>query len=222
MTGASDFRSRRASHWDAAYASRDPTEVSWFQPTVTTSLDLVEALKTAKDAAIVDVGGGASLLVDALAERRYHDVSVLDISSSALESLAARLGTGAPVELIHHDLLGWRPHRQFDLWHDRAVFHFMVEQADRAAYLRTLRSVLRTGGGIIVATFAPDGPEICSGVPVARYSSSDLQEVLGPDFAVVEELREIHVTPTGAKQPFTWLAARRTDPRHVFDGSRNV
>ena len=219
MTEISETRSRRERHWDAAYESRDPAEVSWFQPTVTTSLVLVAALETSKDAAIVDVGGGVSLLVDTLIKRGYRDVSVLDISARALERLAARLGSGAAVELMHDDLLSWRPNRQFDLWHDRAVFHFLVDQTDRAAYLQTLRSVVRTGGGVIVATFAPDAPEYCSGLPVSRYSPSELQEALGPDFAAIEALEEIHVTPTGAKQSFTWLAARRIDPRGGFDGN---
>jgi SAM-dependent methyltransferase len=204
---------QRAQHWDAAYEVRGVTEVSWFQPVATVSIELIERLETPTDASVIDIGGGASLLVDALLERGFSDLSVLDVSKSALDAVRERLGPTKPVALLHQDLLGWKPERRFDLWHDRAVFHFLVDRSDRATYLQTLRSALRPGGAVVMATFASDGPEYCSGLPVARYSSVDLAEILGPDFAVVEQLREEHVTPAGATQPFTWVAAR-----NVVDG----
>jgi trans-aconitate methyltransferase len=172
-------------------------------------LELVEILKVPHDAAVVDVGGGASLLVDALHSLGYTNLSVLDVSAAALAEVKDRLGPDASVSLLREDLLQWRPAVQFDLWHDRAVFHFLTDATDRASYLEVLRSGLLPGGAVIMATFAPDGPEYCSGLAVARYSADDLTEFLGPDFAVIEQRQEEHHTPTGAIQPFTWVAARR-------------
>jgi 2-polyprenyl-3-methyl-5-hydroxy-6-metoxy-1,4-benzoquinol methylase len=169
---------------------------------------LIERLNVASDAAIIDIGGGASLLVDALLERGFRDVSVLDVSETALGTVRQRLGTGAPGSLLHQDLLAWKPERHFDLWHDRAVFHFLVDPSERRRYIDTVRSALCPGGAVIIATFALDGPESCSGLPVARYSSADLTEILGPEFEVIEQTREEHVTPGGVTQPFTWLAVR--------------
>jgi len=199
---------QRAQHWDAAYEMRGATGVSWFQPAATVSVELIERLGTAKDASLIDIGGGASLLVDTLIGRGFSDLTVLDVSRSALNAVRERLGHTKSVALLHEDLLAWKPERRFDLWHDRAMFHFLGEGNDRENYLRTLRSALRPGGALVMATFASDGPKYCSGVPVARYSFVDLAETLGSDFVVVEQLREEHSTPTGAIQPFTWIAAR--------------
>ena len=201
----------RARHWDAAYENRGATGVSWFQPAPTVSVELIERLGTPKDASIIDIGGGASLLVDALLGRGFSDLSVLDVSQSALSAVGERLGPTSSVVLLHEDLLDWKPERRFDVWHDRAVFHFLVESEDQENYLRTLRSALSPEGAIVIATFASDGPEYCSGLPVVRYSSADMAKILGSDFAVVEQLREEHVTPAGVTQPFTWVVARRVD-----------
>jgi len=197
----------RMQHWDAAYESRGADGVSWFQPAPTISIALVELLKVPQDAAVIDIGGGASLFVDALVARGFRDLSVLDISELALETVSQRLGS-APVSLLHEDLLAWNPPRRFGLWHDRAVFHFLVHESDQETYLEVLRSALLPGGAVIMATFASDGPEFCSGLPVARYSSAHLAEVLGVGFEVVDQRREEHVTPMGVTQPFTWIAAR--------------
>ena len=198
----------RAQHWDAAYENRGATGVSWFQPAATVSVELIERLGTPTDASVIDVGGGASLLVDVLLRRGFGDLTVIDVSKAALDAVRERLGPTNPVALLHEDLLEWKPERRFDLWHDRAVFHFLVDGLDRERYRRTLRSALRPGGAVVIATFAPDGPEYCSGLPVARYSSGDLANFLGPEFEVIEQSREDHVTPGGVTQPFTWLAAR--------------
>jgi len=197
----------RMQHWDAAYEGRGSTGVSWYQPTPKISIELVELLKVSEDAAVIDIGGGASLFVDALVARGFRDLSVLDVSKLALETVGQRLGS-APVSLLHEDLLAWSPQRRFGLWHDRAVFHFLVQESDQELYLEVLRSALLPGGGVIMATFASDGPEFCSGLPVARYSSTQLAKVLGVGFEVVDERREEHVTPAGATQRFTWIAAR--------------
>lgn len=202
---------KRGQQWDAAYENRGATGVSWFQPNATTSIELVERLAIPNDAAVIDIGGGASLLVDALADRGFRDLTVLDVSKTALEMVRERRsGSSGPIALLHEDVLGWKPDRRFDLWHDRAVFHFLVNGNDRETFLGTLRSALRPGGIVIMATFAIDGPEFCSGLPVARYSPADLAEILGPDFEVVEQFREEHNTPAGVVQPFTWLAARNS------------
>jgi len=147
---------QRAEHWDEAYAS---SGVSWFQPTATTSVELIERLGIPKSGAVIDIGGGASVLADALLERGFIDASVLDVSKAALAEARQRLGTGTSVSLLQQDLLAWQPLRRYDLWHDRAVFHFLVDPGDREIYLRTLRSALRPRGFVIMATFASDGPE---------------------------------------------------------------
>jgi len=130
----------------------------------------------------------------------------------AVEAAGGRLGAGLRLALVHGDVLAWRPARRFDCWHDRAVFHFLVDEDERRAYLLTLRAVLRPGGGIVVATFAADGPTSCSGLPVARYSAEQLCRVIGSDFRLVEARREEHITPRGAVQPFTWVAGRIGEP----------
>lgn len=171
------------------------------------SLDLIEALHIPRDAAVIDIGGGASQLVDHLLERGFSDLTVLDISKSALAEVRGRLGASA-VHRLHEDLLEWQPDRRYDLWHDRAVFHFLVVEADRRSYLRALGSAMKTGGFLILATFSFDGPAVCSGLPVARYSAEDVSRILGDSFEVLETRREIHTTPSGALQPFTWVAGR--------------
>ena len=196
----------RARHWGAAYAERGVRGVSWYQAAPRVSLDLIEALGVDHDAAVVDVGGGSSSLADELLDQGFVDVSVLDLSAAALAETRRRLPAAAHVTLVHEDLLVWRPARRFDLWHDRAVFHFLVAPDDRAGYLQTLRSAIRPEGFVVLATFAPDGPESCSALPVARYSAQDLADLLGAEFDLRETRREEHVTPGGVVQPFTWVA----------------
>ena len=170
------------------------------------SLDLIEMLAVDREAAVIDVGGGASNVVDHLVEQGFRDVSVLDISAVALAEGRRRLGAEAPVGWLCEDLLNWEPERRFDLWHDRAVFHFLVSPDDREAYLRILHSAIRDNGSVVLGTFAPDGPEVCSGLPVARYSVEDLTDLLRLD--LVATRREEHTTPGGAIQRFTWVAGR--------------
>jgi hypothetical protein len=208
MEKASTSGADLAQHWDTAYESRGTTGVSWFQPETTMSIELINHLGIPHDAAIIDVGGGASLLVDFLIQHGYGDLSVLDVSKAALAATSERIGAGAPVTFLNENLMTWRPARRFDVWHDRAVFHFLVDPSDRDAYLDLLRSALPPNGVVIMATFAPDGPKYCSGLPVASYSADELISLLGDRFEIVEMRGEQHTTPGGAVQPFTWVSAR--------------
>ena len=208
MRKPQSMTAERARHWDSVYAGSGVRGVSWYQDAPSVSSELIEALGIGRDAAVIDVGGGASTLVDHLVERAFVDVSVLDVSAAALAEARRRVGDAAPVSWLHEDVLVWRPERRFVLWHDRAVFHFLVTSDDRDKYLETLRLAIRAEGFVVLATFATDGPEFCSGLPVARYSVADLTRVLGAAFELLETRREEHITPRGVLQPFTWVAGR--------------
>jgi rhodanese-related sulfurtransferase len=203
-----DSAEATVSHWDAAYAAHGADAVSWFQESPEVSLELIDSLALSPTAPVVDVGGGASRLADTLLERGFTDVTVLDVSSIALEFVRERLGNRPGLQLVQADLREWEPHCQVGLWHDRAVFHFLVDPAERVRYLSTLRAAVAPGGAVVVATFAEDGPDRCSGRPVARYSAATLAQALGPTFELVESRRDVHITPRGARQPFTWVAGR--------------
>ncbi|WP_422934556.1 class I SAM-dependent methyltransferase [Sinomonas sp. P47F7] len=195
----------RAAHWNLVYDTKGEDGVSWYQSVPTKTLELFDTLGVDRDAAVIDVGGGASVVVDHLLTRGFRDVSVLDLSKVAIERACVRLGADAErVHWLHRDLLGWTPERRFDVWHDRAVFHFLVDDEERRSYVRTLRAGLAPGAHIIVATFDADGPTHCSGLPVVRYSPADLAAQFAPDFELVASRREEHVTPAGLVQPFTW------------------
>ncbi len=198
-----------AGHWNSAYTEKGAT-VSWHQAQATTSLDLIAEVATPQ-AAVVDVGGGASTLVDGLLDRGHRDITVLDLSQVALDTARDRLGErGTTVAWRSGDLLDWQPDRTYDVWHDRAVLHFLTDEADRARYAELAARAVAPGGHAIIGTFAPDGPEQCSGLPVRRYSADDLTALLAGGFEPVRTDREAHRTPSGTIQPFTWLVARRT------------
>jgi len=197
-----------AAHWDSAYANHGGESASWYQATPQMSLELFGALGVGRDAGVIDVGGGASRLVDELVAKGFTDVDVLDLSGKALAESRRRLGGDASVGLLQADVLTWEPQRRYGLWHDRALFHFLVDAGDRNRYLQTLRSAVEANGAVVLATFAPDGPPTCSGLPVARYSTDDLVELLGRRFTRLAAHREEHVTPRGSIQPFTWVAGR--------------
>ena len=197
-----------AEHWDGRYATIGDTHVSWFQETPQTSLDLIGAVAGAT-AGIVDVGGGASTLVDHLLQRGYHDVTVVDLSQQALGAAQARIGD-APVHWVVSDIREWEPARTFDVWHDRAAYHFLTDPDEQQRYWAHVRDSVPVGGHVVIATFAEDGPEMFSGLPVQRYSQERLVEAMGAGFAVVESRREQHVTPTGGEQSFLWILAQRT------------
>jgi len=183
--------------------------VSWYQPEPAMSLALIDRLRVPKGAPVIDVGGGASLLVDRLLACGYSDLTVLDVSSTALAIARRRIDDSVRVRWLHEDIMTWQPERQYALWHDRAVFHFLTNAAERVQYLTIMRHALCDSGAVIIATFASDGPGRCSGLPVARYDAGDLERLLD-GFTVVESSREEHVTPSGTVQPFTWIAATRT------------
>ena len=200
----------REEHWAGVYAGKEPTEVSWYQPSPEPSLHALERMGADPSNSLIDIGGGASNLVDALIRRGWRDLTVLDIAAPALEAAKARLGHSAKLVAWEvADITNWRPSRTYEVWHDRAVFHFLTEPLQREAYRRTLMDGLASGGLLIIATFALDGPERCSGLPVQRYDSTGLADELGPALRLVEHWREDHVTPWGARQAFTWCAFRR-------------
>jgi SAM-dependent methyltransferase len=182
--------------------------VSWYQPVPVVSLELIDTLEVRRDAAVLDVGGGGSHLADELVARGFTDLTVVDLSEAALDATRGRLPADAPVRCVQVDVLEWTPDRRFELWHDRAVFHFLVDERDRRRYLGAVRDALSPGGAVVVGTFAPDGPPTCSGLPVDRYSPDELAAELGEPFEVVAVRREEHVTPRGVVQPFTWVAGR--------------
>lgn len=197
-------------HWDRIYQNKGEDEVSWHQERPLMSLRLMERAGLAPDAPIIDVGGGASHLVDTLLTQGYSDVTVLDLAASALDQARSRLGERAEaVTWIEADATAWQPERTYRLWHDRAVFHFLTEPADRAAYLANLEAALPVGGFAVIATFGPEGPERCSGLPVARYSPESLQATLGTRFEQVAVEAEEHRTPGGQTQQFVGCLFRR-------------
>lgn len=200
----------RQTHWDNLYASKAETEVSWFQESPTASLDLIHALAVPRQASIIDIGGGASRLVDALLDEGFEAVTVLDLSENALAVAKARLGARAQkARWLRADVTGWAPAETYDLWHDRAAFHFLTEAADRAAYRECLSRAVRRGGYVIIATFASDGPERCSGLPVVRHDAGSIGAVLGADFEPVATRRHEHATPAGNIQRFQFSGFRR-------------
>jgi ubiquinone/menaquinone biosynthesis C-methylase UbiE len=197
-------------HWENVYRTRRPDAVSWYRPHLDTSLGLIEAASPDRDARIVDVGGGASTLVDDLHARGYRELTVLDLSPAALDVAKARLGTAsADVEWLCGDVTTLSmPAARYDVWHDRAAFHFLTRSEDRIAYVRQVRRSLKAGGHVIVAAFAPEGPTQCSGLDVVRYSAGALHEAFGAAFRLERHSTESHETPAGKIQPFTWCCFR--------------
>lgn len=197
-------------HWDTVYTSKRPDEVSWFQREPTVSLELIRKAAPSLAAAIIDVGGGASVLVDRLLGAGYRDVTVLDVSQAALDVARERLASAAAsVTWLDADILtAALPQAAFDVWHDRALFHFLTDADDRARYIRQARQSLKPGGSIVIATFAHDGPTKCSGLPVVRYTTDGLQQEFGAAFRLVETVREEHVTPSGSTQAFVYCVLR--------------
>ena len=202
--------SERSAHWDNVYITKGEAEVSWFQDSPATSLEMIRAAVPDRDAAIIDIGGGASRLVDALLHDGYRDVSVLDLSANALDAAKKRIGAAASmVDWVVADATTWQPAKTYGVWHDRAAFHFLTDPRDRAAYVKRLRSAVIPGGHVIIATFAPDGPEKCSGLPVQRHDAASLAAELGRDFELVETRNETHRTPWDATQAFQFSRFRR-------------
>lgn len=200
----------RRRHWDRVFGERAPTDVGWYERSPRMSLDMIGLAGVGPDEAVLDVGGGTSPLAGALLARGFTDVTVLDLSEIALLTSRAALGpAGARVEWVHADVLDWIPDRTYGLWHDRAVFHFLVDAEDRRRYVTAARSAVHPGGHAVVGTFADDGPAACSGLPVARYGAPALADAFGGGFALLGSHRDEHRTPGGSAQSFTWVAMRR-------------
>lgn len=205
-TGVSEAERRR--HWDDRYSASSPDGVSWFQERPAVSLELIAAAGPHRTASLIDVGGGAARLVEYLLADGWSDITVLDVSDVALDEARARVGPNPRVQWIEQDLLAWHPSRRYDVWHDRAVFHFLVNEGERQKYREVMSEALAPNATIIVGTFAIDGPRQCSGLPVARYDAEALVSALGTTFEVLATKNEEHVTPHGNTQPFTWVELR--------------
>ncbi len=200
----------RRAHWDATYSTRSTNSVSWYQSSATVSLQLIDVAGVDSTDPLVDIGGGASVLVDDLLDCGFKAISVLDIAQSALAATQRRLGDrAAQVNWIVQDVTRWRPEQPFALWHDRAAFHFMADETERDSYRKALSHGVQTGGHVIFGTFALDGPDRCSGLPVCRYDVESLASELGVAFSLIRSVEERHHTPGGAMQPFTWGLFRR-------------
>lgn len=202
---------RHGAHWDQVYAGNRENQVSWYQEEPVTSLALIREAEPDSGARVIDVGGGASVLIDRLLELGYRRPAVLDVSSEGLDRARRRLGEAANlVEWITADVTEPLDIGTFDVWHDRATFHFLIEESDRRGYRANAERCLRSGGSLIMATFALDGPDHCSGLPVQRYDAAALAETLGGAFSLVRSLEENHETPTGSRQRFIYGLFRRT------------
>jgi ubiquinone/menaquinone biosynthesis C-methylase UbiE len=198
-------------HWEKVYTTKATNAVSWFQPHADTSVGLIKSTGAALDASIIDVGGGASTLVDDLLALGYTNLTVLDLSAAALAAARQRLGGKASgVRWIEADITRANlPDREFDIWHDRAVFHFLTSPEERSAYVQAVFRAVKPGGHVIVATFAENGPNQCSGLPVMRYRPDELHAEFGEAFALLKHEKEAHHTPSGTVQQFVYCYCRR-------------
>jgi len=199
----------RKSHWEQVYQDKNPTEVSWFQVKPSVSLELIAGTGIDKHAYIIDVGGGASSLARYLHDAGYHKLAVLDISAHSLQYARKLMAAHADeVEWLEQDVTQFVPGHAYTLWHDRAVFHFLTEEADRQRYVDVLRRVLARGGHVIIATFAIGGPARCSGLDIVQYDADKLLAVLGDGFDLMQQVAEEHVTPSGKNQEFRYFYLR--------------
>lgn len=200
----------RQEHWQTVYETKEPDAVSWYQAVPTMSLNLIGGLNLPDDAAIIDVGAGASMLADSLISCGFHDVTLVDLSSAALDQTKARLGDAAnSVRFVAGDVTGLDLGRQFDLWHDRAVLHFLTDDADQQKYRTVLMRHLKPGGYAVISAFAVGGPEKCSGLSVRQYDAARLMDLLGDGFELLEEHREEHTTPWGSEQAFACFLVQK-------------
>ncbi|CAD5270490.1 conserved hypothetical protein [Bosea sp. 62] len=211
--------SPRRSHWNDVYTTTPADTVSWFQDDPTPSHDMIAQTGLGTGDPIVDIGGGASMLIDRLLGAGHSAVTVLDIAEAGLAVARTRLGERAElVTWIAQDVTAWQPPKDaFSIWHDRAVFHFLVDEADRLSYRRALDRGVRAGGFVILAPFALSGPERCSGLPVRRYSADMLQAELGPAYHLIDQQPQTHVTPTGNHQDFIWCLFKKTPTSAAFE-----
>lgn len=201
-----------ADHWDRVYSTKTSDQTSWYQPRAETSLRLLAEATARVDArpgSIVDVGAGTSTLVDGLLAAGWSPVTLLDVSSAALEQTRLRLDSNEDVGFVVADILHWRPETTFDAWHDRAVFHFLTGAEQQHGYVVTAARAVRTGGILVIGTFGPNGPEQCSGLPVARHDANSLDACFRTHFDLLTSGSEVHYTPWNSAQEFTWATLRR-------------
>lgn len=200
----------REAHWQQAYTGKGETGVSWFEASPDISVAILKDIGATPASALIDVGGGAARLVDALLRANWTSITVLDLSGAALDLAKARLGKASErVQWITADVTRWQPSRMYDVWHDRAAFHFLTAAQDRAAYVDRMTRALEPDAHAIIGTFAPNGPERCSGLPVIRYDGDALARAVGPSFNLVGKRDHIHVTPSGVSQSFQFSVLRR-------------
>ena len=201
----------RHAHWQTVYQTKGEHDVSRFEESPAISLELIRATGVSTAASIIDIGGGTSRLVDALLDEGYSAVTVLDLSAKALETSKARLGpqSAANVKWVAVDLTAWEPSQAYDVWHDRATFHFLTDPNERTAYVERVLRAVRSSGHVIIGTFALDGPERCSGLPVVRYDAAAISKILGPSFDLLQSRIHAHQTPTGVIQRFQFSRFRR-------------
>ena len=196
----------RKVHWEGIYTDRSPLEVSWYQSDPELSVSLIQNTGISKEASIIDVGGGASVLVDRLYASGFHNLTILDISAKALVHTRLRLGESADkIDWFESDVTDFVAPHPFDLWHDRAVFHFLTDQKDRRSYVEVLNKALRPGGHLVLAAFAIDGPEKCSGLDIVQYDAEKLSAELGEGFTLKREQTEVHITPAEKEQKFAYF-----------------
>ena len=205
---AADFDKKK--HWEQVYAEKDSTQVSWYQQHPERSLELIRATGVDPAAACIDIGGGASTLVDTLLDAGYRSITVLDIAHAAIEQAKTRLaGRAHAVTWIEQDITQFSVDAVYDVWHDRAVFHFLTDPLDRSSYVHAMTRALKPGAHAIIASFALDGPEKCSGLPVVRYSPASLSAVLGDSFELVDSCTESHHTPNASTQSFVYCRFKK-------------
>lgn len=203
----------RKKHWESIFATRPLQEASWYEPTPATSLGFLTACNVPFTARIMDIGGGDSLLVDHLLDRGYRDITVLDISESALERAKRRLGRRArSVKWIVADVTLFQPTEHYDFWHDRAAFHFLTDTREISAYMDTAQHCIPPGGLLVIGTFSKEGPATCSGLPVRQYSENTLSAQVSSHFEKVRCIPVEHRTPADIKQQFIFCAFKRSDP----------
>jgi SAM-dependent methyltransferase len=200
----------RKEHWEQIYSDKSPLEVSWYQREPAVSLRLIDHCKLGRDVPIIDIGGGASVLVDRLLDAGYSRLTVLDIAAQSLAAARTRLGTRARcVQWIETDITEFVPPHPYGLWHDRAVFHFLVEADDRNRYIATLKQALARGGHVVLAAFAIGGPTQCSGLDIVQYDAAGLVTELGAEFELLEQTSETHLTPANKAQLFCYFRLLR-------------
>lgn len=203
---------KRRTHWERVWSRNRPDEMGWFQATPEVSLELIDTTGIGRNSRIMDVGGGTSTLVDRLLDRGFTNVSVLEISESAIDLAKARLGERSSlVNWVSTDVTVYRADKPIDLWHDRAVLHFLTEREDRVRYVQSLAGSLAPRGHVVIATFARDGPRKCAGLKVVRYGSREIMALLGDEFELLEIVRETHVTPGKTKQRFSYFRLQKQE-----------